>query len=410
MANKLWKAKPSYSNPQRQDPKVGKCEDALHPPTRAVDLGGLTLHEGLPLRPAYGTRGVEVELTANYVELLPPSEVTLHRYSIHISPETTIRKHHRLIELLLQSEELAPHNGTLATDFRSTLLTKTKLSSDNSQIQVLYRAEGEDEPSAGAVQYIFQLTYTNSLSIGTLVDYLTSANISHSFGEKQEWAQTLNIFLNHFARSAKNITMMGSSKSFPLTQNIGQADLGFGLEVVRGFFSSVRMATCRILVNINVSHAAFYKAGPLQLLMHSYGVHGTSALERFLRLVRIQTTHLQEKRNKAGEVIPRIKTIFGLARQDDGHGMVNRPRVTHHGAGAKGVEFWLEGGTSSSPTLNTGAPAGKKSKGSKGKGKAKEGSTVPAASGKYISVFDFFRTSTAASTVVEEFGLIISSI
>lgn len=401
--NKLWETKPSYSNSQRQDPKVGQCEDTLRPPTQAVDLGGLNLREDLPLRPAYGTRGVKVELTANYVELLPPSEVTLHRYSIHISPETTIRKHHRLIELLLQSEELVPFNGSLATDFRSTLLTKTKLSCDNSQIQVLYRPEGEDEPAAGAVQYIFQLTYTNALSIGTLIDYLTSTNISHSFGEKQEWAQTLNIFLNHFARSSKNITVMGSTKSFPSTQNIGQADLGFGLDVVRGFFSSVRMATCRILVNINVSHAAFYKAGPLQALMHSYGVNGTPALERFLRLVRIQTTHLKEKRNRAGEVIPRVKTIFGLARKDDGHGMAHPPRVTHHGAGAKGVEFWLEGETSSSSTLNTGA-ASKKAKGGKGKGKekAKEGSTVPAASGKYISVFDFFRTSTAVSAVIKE--------
>ncbi|KAK2922783.1 Argonaute linker 2 domain [Fusarium oxysporum f. sp. vasinfectum] len=66
-------------------------------------------------------------------------------------------------------------------------------------------------------------------------------------------------------------------------------------------------------------------------------------LERFLKFLRPHTTHLPEKRNKANEVIPRVKTIFGLARKDDGHGLAHPPRVRQHGAGAKDVEFWLDG-------------------------------------------------------------------
>ncbi|KAK2667219.1 Argonaute linker 2 domain, partial [Fusarium oxysporum f. sp. vasinfectum] len=65
-------------------------------------------------------------------------------------------------------------------------------------------------------------------------------------------------------------------------------------------------------------------------------------LERFLKFLRPHTTHLPEKRNKANEVIPRVKTIFGLARKDDGHGLAHPPRVRQHGAGAKDVEFWLD--------------------------------------------------------------------
>ena len=168
-----------------------------------------------------------------------------------------------------------------------------------------------------------------------------------------------------------------------------KADLGSGLNVIRGFFSSVRVATARILVNINVSHGAFYHDGPLPALMGNYGTRNTSALEKFLKLVRVQTNHLPEKRNKAGQVIPRIKTIFGLARKDDGHKLANRPRIKAHGAGAKDVEFWLDSdaGSSGAPKAEASASKGK------GKGKAQPKGPAPSGSGRYITVFDFFRTS-----------------
>jgi eukaryotic translation initiation factor 2C len=116
--------------------------------------------------------------------------------------------------------------------------------------------------------------------------------------------QALNIFLNHYAKSSNNLATIGLTKSFSLNQNAAKGDLGAGLEVIRGFFSSVRLATCRVLVNINVSHGAFYQAGPLPSLMISYGPRSTVALECFLKLVRVQTTHLKEKRNKANQFIP----------------------------------------------------------------------------------------------------------
>jgi hypothetical protein len=115
-------------------------------------------------------------------------------------------------------------------------------------------------------------------------------------------------------------------------------------------------------------------------------------------LVRVQTTHLPEKRNKANEVIPRIKTIFGLARKDDGSRSAHPPRVSQpHGAGAKGVEFWLDGNASSSgaPKAEAQRAATGTGKGKgKGKGKAQPQSAAASGSGRYISVFDFFKTST----------------
>ncbi|TWU71451.1 hypothetical protein ED733_001188 [Metarhizium rileyi] len=323
-----------FSNPQRQDPIVAKVEDALHPATKkTLDLGSLKLTEGFPSRPGYGTKGTKIELTANYVELLPPSNMVLHRYDIQISPEAAGRKCFRVVQLLLQSAEMAPRQGDLATD--SGLPSSPKLS--------------------------FRVTRPSS-SIGELVNYLNSTNLSQSLRDKQELTQALNIFLNHYAKSSKNLATIGSTKSFCLNRNAARGDLGSGLDVIRGFFSSVRVAICRILVNINVSHGAFYHAGPLPALMNNYGVRNTVALERFLKLVRVQTTHLPEKRNRAND----------------------------HGAGAKDVEFWLDGEANSSRAPKAAAKGGAKGKG-KGKDKAQPESS--AASGSYITVFDFFRTT-----------------
>jgi eukaryotic translation initiation factor 2C len=366
----------------------------LHPATKkTLDLGSLKLTEGFPSRPGYGTKGTKVELTANYVEILPPSNMTLHRYDIQISPEAAGRKRFRLVQLLLQSADLVPHQGSLATDFRSTLFSKTKLQCDETMIKVRYHYEGEDEPAAGATTYKVRVLYTKTLSIGELINYLNSTDLGLLFGDKQELTQALNILLNHYAKSANNLTTIGSTKSFSLNQNAVRGDLGSGLDVIRGFFSSVRIATCRILVNINISHGAFYHAGPLPALMNSHGVRNTVLLEKFLKLVRVQTTHLPEKRNKVNEVILRVKTIFGLARKDDGHRMAHPPRVRQHGAGAKDVEFWLDCAASSSGAPKAEVKGGAKGKG-KGKGKVQPESSTASGSGRYISVFDFFRTST----------------
>jgi hypothetical protein len=289
---------------------------------------------------------------------------------------------------------MVPYKGNVATDFRQTLVSKTKFKHDEDIIEIQYRSEGEDDPATNAIVYKVRIKYVRTHSIGELVNWMNSTNLSQSFGDKQDLTQALNIFLNHYAKSANNLATIGSSKSFSLAQNATRGDLGAGLEVIRGFFSSVRVATARILVNINVSHGAFYHAGPLQALMGSYGTRNTTALEKFLKLVRVQTTHLPEKRNKANQVIPRIKTIFGLARKDDGHKLANRPRIKGHGAGAKDVEFWLDGDSSSSgaPKAEAGASKGK------GKGKAQPKGPTPSGSGRYISVFDFFKTGMLFST------------
>ena len=77
--------------------------------------------------------------------------------------------------------------------------------------------------------------------------------------------------------------------------------------------------------------------------------------------------HLAEKKNKAGEPIPRVKTIYGLAGKEDGHGLDHPPLVRSFGAGPKDVEFFLNDSTREPSSLSIGQAAGTLSSGKGGK-------------------------------------------
>jgi eukaryotic translation initiation factor 2C len=110
--------------------------------------------------------------------------MVLHRYDMEIVPEAAGRKRHWIVQLLLQSAEVAPHQGSLATDFRSTLILKTRFKQDQDVIRIQYRSEGEDELATGATVYNVHVRFTKSLNIGELVNWMNSTSLSRSFSDK----------------------------------------------------------------------------------------------------------------------------------------------------------------------------------------------------------------------------------
>ena len=331
--------------------------------------------------------------------MIPSPNLLLYRYNVDVQPAAAGKKLNQIIRLVLELPEYREFRNDIVTDFKSTLVSRRRLSPDTAGTAIQYRAEREDEPRDKAPTYRIRVEETGTLTVAELTDHLTSTNVNTAYADKLPILQALNIFLGHYAKSSPTISTVGSSKSFSLAQNSPSRDLGAGLTALRGFFSSVRVATCRILVNVNVSHGAFYDPVPLEQLINRYGsAHAFNRvkLQAFLKRVRVRVTHLGEKKNKAGESIARVKTIFGLANQNDGHGLPHPPRVSKFGAGPKEVEFFLNdsGAPSSSSTSQAAATPGSKKKG-KGK-KGGESSQGPgqdvAEGGRYISVYDFFRT------------------
>lgn len=358
----------------------------------------------LPLRPGYGTRGEKVLLLANYYELLPSPELVLYRYNVAIQPSVKGGKLTQIIKLLLELPEFVNFRDDIVTDFSSTLICCKNLGSERVETAIQYKAEGEDEPTAYALSYRIRVEFTGTLTVSQLTDYLTSSNVSSFFSEKQPLLQALNIFLGNYTKASPTIATINSKnaggiKNFSTSPATPKLDLGAGLLAIRGFFSSVRVATCRILVNVNVSNGVFYDAIPLdQLIMRfgqSYG-YDRDKLASFLKKLRVKTIHLPEKRNKAGQIVPRLKTIFGLAKKGDGRSSEHPPRVG--GLGSRDVSFFYDG--SSTGSSNTPASQGAGKAGGKQQGKGKNTNTASTGpgqgvgQGEYISVYDFFKTGT----------------
>ena len=219
-----------------------------------------------------------------------------------------------------------------------------------------------------------------------LLSYTTSVDVSSLFGGKQGLIQALNLVICHRPKSDANTLTVGKNRHVATTTDARErVSLGAGLEALRAFVFSVRAATERLLVNVQVKNLPFYEPGPLEQITCSFVSHNGSsrrALAAFLNRLSVEVTHLR-RANSKGQRVSRYKSIIGLAARTDGRNLPNPPVVPAFGAGPKDVQFFLQEGAS---TLSNNAP----SKAESGKGKKAKKDGTPA-EGRYISVIDFFR-------------------
>ncbi|RYC64189.1 hypothetical protein CHU98_g2038 [Xylaria longipes] len=378
------------------DSRVTKTENLILASTDAAFVS-MSLREVFPMRPSYGKLGKNLTLRANYFNLEPSLKLVLYRYDWKVKVpkkdekqedkketggELEGKKLGRVIQLCLESPDLSEFQRDIVTDFRAVLIARREI--PDQEITVTYCAEGEDEPRQRAAKYTMTLKKNKTLHAADLISYLTSTDLNAQYGGQADAIQALNILINHHAKMSPKIATLGTSRSFALVDPEA-SDLGAGLRAMRGFFTSVRAATARMLLNVNVSHAVFYNAMPLESLMRSFiGSNGNNRykLASFLKRLRIDATHI-EKKNRKGEKIPRVKTIYGLATKGDGSNqkgekcLDNPPVVNGYGAGAKDVEFWLNGPGGRKPSSTPQKKTGK----------------AMSAGGRYISVYDYFWTN-----------------
>ena len=350
------------------------------------DMNRLQLESQLPVRPSFGTQGRTATLWTNYFQVIPDPKLVLYRYHVDISPDVTQkRKRQQLVTLLLELPVYQELQDYMVTDFASTLVASRPIGEDTTH-EIAYRTENEDTALPSAVVYKVRIQKTGSLTVSQLTEYLTSTSIGTSFSNKSSIIQDLNILLGHYSKASTDLAQVGAtgrSKIYSLAPGVAQQSLGAGLMALRGFFTSVRAATARVIVNVNIAHGVFFEAGPLPNLMGNYGLRDLRRLEKFLsKKVKVQVTHLPVKKNKAGQVIPRIKTIFALTSKEDGEGGEKpKPRVQKYGAGAKEIQFSMDGPSAASTQ--------------KTPGKGKKGGPPPSTTtsgGTYITVYDYFKS------------------
>lgn len=317
--------------------------------------------------------------------------------------------------MLNESAELAGYRHDVVTDFKSILISRKRfpIKNDTHFINIKYKSEGEDDPLDQAQVYKIYITLTKTLTLGELMADLTSTNPTVQYDSKLEMIQGLNVFLNHYAKTNDALVNIGSSKTFVWSAGSeNSVDLGQGLRAIRGFITSVRAATNRILININVSHGAFYQEGVLTSLMRAFKAQPSKMatvyeLGTFLTNLRVRTSHLSEKKNRHGVLVLRQKSIWGLARAyrpKNAPGLEKPPQVRHFGAGPKDVKFWLRERTNGMETMVSTiysriAVRNSRCMKTHANKSSKVGpQPVDSGPGRYVTVFDYFKNTYSLET------------
>ncbi|KAJ5698606.1 hypothetical protein N7462_000611 [Penicillium macrosclerotiorum] len=368
---------PKIFNPGKAaapDATVGKLENAMAKALVANQAKKATSPaQAYPDRPGYGTMGRPVTLYANYLSLTSVGK-KVFRYHINLQAgpagrEPTGKKAKQIVRLLLE-EHFPDRQDQIATDYRATLISCVKL--EEKVYDVRYKDDLEED----------------------------SSDASAMLNNKPEILQALNVILGHYPKTDCSTVTVAAQRHYSLDTNfMEKQSLGGGLEVLRGFFVSVRAATARVLLNVQVKYLACYEAGGLKIVIGSYqrgNSSNTYRLEAFLKRMRVRITHIIRK-TSSGKSRPRIKAIAGLAARNDGASSANPPRVLRHGAGPNEVEFFLSSpGTSSGPSNAQPVESRSGAKGKKGKkGPPKAGPPQP---GRYVTVAQFFKEEYNIST------------
>ncbi|KAI4283554.1 MAG: hypothetical protein L6R38_002084 [Xanthoria sp. 2 TBL-2021] len=310
---------------QAPDPKVEERENALIRPGEEISLSGLSLDDyTLPARPSYGTQGRPIVLRTNYFNMLTKPGAQIFRYQIQVSPKiltktskdenpkSNRRKTRRLIQLVIQNTPPLQGPG-IATDFQMLLFSAKQLSLENGSrtLQQRYYEPEEEGPGPRSTNHQVKITEDGSISVQQLVDYLSSPpGVTSPNFDKGGALQALNIIMTRTANNDPTVYGGGASNKFYRLPEGGPGfDLGNGLVALKGFYTSVRTSTLRILVNINVANGAFYPAMNLLGLMRLHTPNSAndqmSGLEGFISRLRVSHSYIQGKK--------KIKTVQGFA-------------------------------------------------------------------------------------------------
>lgn len=326
-------------------------------------------------------------LYANYLPMTLTSK-TLSRYHLDIAADSAGRsapvgKKARHIVRLLLNEHFPKEKQSIASDFRSTLISTVKLT--EGKFDVRYKEDLEDDYPENARVHVVTVQYTGEVNPADLVNYLTSTNASSMLESKEEIIAALNMILGQHPKTDDGVVSIGANRHYSLRQDTMESfNLGGGLSALRGFFISVRAATARVLLNVQVKYIACYNQGPLVHVIGDFRTKNTYRLEKLLKGLRVRITHIARK-NSRGEARPRIKSIQSLANRGDAGASANPPKVSRHGAGPNDVEFFLN---EAAPKPVAAVPGAPEPKSKKGKKPPRAG---PAEAGRYITVAAFFK-------------------
>lgn len=293
--------------------------------------GGLDIFrlKGQPPRPNPDSKALNrVSLASNYFELTRRHGLKLWHYVIIVTPEIKGPKLTQIIKTALNSDIYAGLKSKIVTDFSAIMLSIREIPPECQNFKIRYKSELETEFSENAKEYKITLDPIGLVDLSNPGAYLQHTETDYS-GLPIE--QAFDIILGHHRKMSDDVVIVHKRKAFSINANANadangyescRLDTSSVLTALRGYFSSVRISQSSILVNINVSHGAFYTVPSsltqvVRYLKDHCGIHA-SKVPGLLRGLRVSSSHIQ-----------RVWSIWGYPKIGDGRGyMLHPPKFT----------------------------------------------------------------------------------
>uniref|UniRef100_A0A1I8GV41 Protein argonaute-1 n=1 Tax=Macrostomum lignano TaxID=282301 RepID=A0A1I8GV41_9PLAT len=207
-----------------------------------------------PARPGRGQEGRHISLRANHFEIRLPKGF-LHHYDVNITPDKCPRRVNReIINTMVNSmhHQTVFFNQRPVFDGRKNLYTRDPLpfGTDRLELEVTLPGEGSSKDRVFRVS----LKYLGEVSLFALEEALEGRRRNIP----ADAVNALDVIMRHLP--SLQYTPVGRSFFQQPDQDSTDHPLGNGREVWFGFHQSVRPSHWKMMLNIDVSATAFYKA------------------------------------------------------------------------------------------------------------------------------------------------------
>ncbi|XP_050681269.1 protein argonaute-2 isoform X2 [Leptidea sinapis] len=204
-----------------------------------------------PRRPNLGHEGRPIMLRANHFQISMPRGY-VHHYDVNIQPDKCPRKVNReIVDTMVHSYNKI--FGTLKPVFdgRNNLYTRDPLpiGNDRVELEVILPGEGKDRIFRVTIKWVAQV------SLFALEEALE--------GRTRQIPYDAILALDVVMRHLPSMMYTPVGRSFFSSPEGYYHPLGGGREVWFGFHQSVRPSQWKMMLNIDVSATAFYKAQPV---------------------------------------------------------------------------------------------------------------------------------------------------
>ena len=316
---------------QKEDENVRLAKEA----STKIVKPTLAEYSNPPLRSGYGEK--QFVLWTNYFEVVLDKNLELFRYDVDIEPlsesapalQNRSKRHHLFNSLFQDVPDFQRRSAAIVTDYAKTLVSRGRLFAENmpeKRYRHVYHGEYEqargtnDPPCPKEWVYLVTVKPCGTIPISEIFRYIRSQPTEVSeFTLRQDVIQALNIIVAGTPNKDTTVFQSGQNKFYlyprnPNTQSMfayKDFDLGGCLVAVRGYYSSVRTSTSRILLNLNAQCSTFYPEMSMLAMMNLFREFRPdfSDLEDFINRLRVRVWYT----NAAGEPIINVMTVRGFS-------------------------------------------------------------------------------------------------